>query len=100
MKNNRSIKKDTIIILSEKYNLNSNKQLSSEIKKAGYKPLLLKPSCLQAYLSGKWDLIYDNYGNNKPERLITGNIQVVFPRIGRYFKYSSFIVKQFSNKGI
>lgn len=93
--------KKTIIILNEKYNLKANKQIAFEIKKAGFTAKILKPSCLQAYLSDKnsWDLIYDNFGN-KPERIYTGNVMAVIPRIGKYLSYSSFIVEQFTNKGI
>lgn len=96
----KTMDKDTILILSSNYKLKANKQLSEEVKKEGYKPLILDPLKLQLYLSSrnKWDLVYDVYGQ-KPERIYTGNIKAIIPRIGKGLKYGTFVLEQI-NKNI
>jgi len=94
--------KKTIIILSGNHNLKANKELSEEIKKSGYNPIILDPLRLQIYLSSRnnWDIIYDNY-TEQPKRLIKNNISAILPRIGKGLNYGAFIVEQFNkNFGI
>ena len=96
------MKKNIIIILSYNHNATATKLLVQEIEKKGYKARVLNPQKLHLYLSDRnaWDLIYDNY-NKKTERLRTGNIKAIIPRVGADLKYSTFIVEQLNyNVGI
>ena len=89
---------EEIIILSGNYKAKANKLLIAEIEQRGYKARVLNPAKLHLYLSDRngWDLIYDNY-TKKPERLHTGNIKAVVPRLGTDLSYNSFIINQFTN---
>jgi ribosomal protein S6--L-glutamate ligase len=87
--------KNKILILSSNEKLKANRQISEEIKKYGFDPMILDPLRLQLFLSSrnKWDLLYE-YSKGKPERIITGKIKAVIPRIGRALSYGAFVLEQ------
>jgi len=92
--------KDTIVILSARHKNEATIAIAREITKQGYTPKILNPNKLHPYISNRngWDLIYDNY-TGKPERLSTGKILAIIPRIAQNLDFNAFAVEHL-NKNI